>query len=265
MLGAIIGDIVGSRFEWHNYRAKDFEFLPNSCFFTDDSVMSLAVAKALLDTTADRGALGQKTIEWMQYLGTCYPNAGYGGHFALWLREPNPQPYHSFGNGAAMRISAVGIVAKDVEEAKALSKAVTAVTHDHAEGIKGAESVAVAIVLAKKGKSMKEIHDYITREYYPIDFTIEGIRRNYSFDVTSQGTVPQAFEAFFESKDFEDAIRIAISVGGDSDTLAAITGGMAEAYYGIPDDLRRKAKTFLAGRLLAILEDFEDVYPPFFS
>ena len=160
-----------------------------------------------------------------------------------------------------MRISAVGFAADSIEQAKALSQAVTEVSHDHPEGLKGAEAVAVAIFLARTGSSRHEIRDYIDKNYYPMDFTLDQIREDYSFDVTCQGSVPQAFQAFFESQDFEDAIRNAISIGGDSDTIAAICGGLAEAYYGIPNPIRDQAMTYLDDRLVEIVETFESTYP----
>ena len=261
MLGAIIGDIVGSRFEWHNYKSKDFEFLNYQCFFTDDSVMSLALCKALLQSGNGFADLSEQAITCMREFGKNYPHAGYGGGFSSWLLSVNPQPYNSFGNGAAMRVSGCGYVANSIEEAKRLSKAVTEVTHNHPEGLKGAEAVAVAVFLARSGWNLLEIRDYIVKNYYRIGFTLDSIREEYDFDVTCQGSVPQALEAFFESTDFEDAIRNAISIGGDSDTIAAITGAVAEAYYGIPTEIRKHALTFLDERLLAILVEFENKYP----
>ena len=261
MLGAIIGDIVGSRFEWHNYKSKDFEFLNYQCFFTDDSVMSLALCKALLQSGNGFADLSEQAITCMREFGKNYPHAGYGGGFSSWLLSVNPQPYNSFGNGAAMRVSGCGYVANSIEEAKRLSKAVTEVTHNHPEGLKGAEAVAVAVFLARSGWNLLEIRDYIVKNYYRIGFTLDSIREEYDFDVTCQGSVPQALEAFFESTDFEDAIRNAISIGGDSDTIAAITGAVAEAYYGIPTEIRKHALTFLDARLLAILVEFENKYP----
>ena len=260
MLGALIGDIVGSRFEWHNIKSKEFELLTYSCHPTDDSVMSLAVAKSILDCNGDYGRLSEYAVRNMQALGCKYPGAGYGGRFRSWLYDTNPKPYRSFGNGAAMRVSACGFAAQSVEEAKALAKAVTEVTHDHPEGIKAAEATAVAIFMARNGSSMLEIRDHITKHYYDINFRLDDIRPTYKFDVTCQGSVPQAFEAFFESEGFEDAIRNAISVGGDSDTIAAITGGIAEAYYGIPSDIRKHALTFLDKTQLDILNSFEAKY-----
>ena len=262
MLGAIIGDIAGSRFEWHNHKNKDFELLSHikGCRPTDDSVMSLAVAQAILDCTGDYQNLSLRAIERMQEYGRKYPHAGYGGKFHQWIYDSDPRPYNSWGNGAAMRVSACGFAAGSIEEAKMLSKSVTEVTHNHPEGLKGAEATAVAIYLAKAGKSMVEIRDYIEEHYYKIKFKLDDIRADYTFDVSCQGSVPQALEAFFESIGFEDAIRNAISIGGDSDTIAAIAGGVAEAYYGIPADIRKLALTFLDAEQLEILNAFESKY-----
>lgn len=262
MLGAIIGDIVGSRFEWNNYRAKDFDFLNHKCFFTDDSIMTLAVCKALLECNGDYSDLGAKAIYYMQQIGRPYPDSGYGGSFYGWIYSNDPKPYNSFGNGAAMRVSACGYVANSIEEVKILSCKVTEISHNHPEGIKGAEATAVAVFLARTGKNILEIRDYINDNYYPMNFTLDEIRPTYKFNETCQETVPQALMAFFESTDFEDAIRNAISIGGDSDTLAAITGGIAEAYYGIPTSIRKHAMTFLDERLLSVLAEFENKYPP---
>ena len=262
MIGAILGDIVGSRFEWANCRSKSFDFLTGQCFFTDDSVMSLAVAKALLDCRPDYSDLPEQAIRNMQQIGVKYPDSGYGGMFGRWLLDPNPKPYRSFGNGAAMRVSACGYAGQTLDEVKGLSRMVTEVTHNHPEGLKGAEATAVAVFLARNGKSLEEIQDCVTREYYSILFRLDDIRETYAFNETCQETVPQALQAFFESRSFEDAIRNAISIGGDSDTLAAITGAVAEAYYGVPDAIRAQALPFLDDRLRKILLDFEDRFPP---
>jgi len=262
MLGAIIGDTVGSRFEWHNHKSKEFEFLTYQCQLTDDSIMTLAVADAILKSCDDRSDLSELTIHSMQQMGRLYPNAGYGLSFQSWIQSPSAKPYESFGNGAAMRISPVGFAARSMEETKSMSEAVTRVTHNHPEGIKGAEATAVAIFMALHGANILEIRDYIDRYYYPMDFTLDGIRSTYTFNETCQDTVPQAFMAFFESTGFEDAIRNAISIGGDSDTVAAITGGLAEAYYGIPSEIRKHELTFLDERQLAILIQFENKYHP---
>ncbi len=260
MLGGIIGDIVGSRFEWNNHRNKEFDLFTTECFPTDDSIMTLSVAKAILESKEDFSDLSEKTENFMQKIGRNYPDCGYGGNFFYWIFSDNSKPYNSYGNGAAMRVSAVGFVANSLEEAKSLSRKVTEITHNHPEGIKGAEATAVAIYLAKIGKDISEIRDFITKNYYTLDFTLDEIRDTYEFNETSQNTVPQALQAFFESTNFEDAIRNAISIGGDSDTLAAICGGIAEAYYGIPDNIRKQAINFLDEDLLKILIEFENKY-----
>lgn len=260
MLGAIIGDTAGSRFEWENHKSKDFELLTYSCSLTDDSIMTLAIAKAILSSKEDYSDLAALAIRYMQQLGRLYPYAGYGGSFARWLKDSNPKPYNSYGNGAAMRVSPCGFAAKSIDDAKKMARAVTNVTHNHPESIKAAEAVASAIFMARSGSSMLEIRDYIEKNYYKIDFTLDGIRESYTFDVSCQGSVPQAFEAFFESTGFEDAIRNAISIGGDSDTIAAIAGGMAEAYYGIPAELRKHELTFMDKKQLEILNAFEARY-----
>mgnify|MGYP000996914183 FL=1 len=262
MLGAIIGDIVGSRFEWNNHRDKDFELFTNGCFPTDDSIMSLAIAKAIIVSKPDFSVLSGNAVECIQSVGRNYPDCGYGGRFYGWMFSDDPRPYNSYGNGSAMRVSAAGFVARSLEEAKLLSKLVTEVTHNHPEGIKGAEATAVAIYMAKTGSSIFEIKDYINENYYPMNFTLDEIRDTYRFNETCQDTIPQALQAFFESSGFEDAIRNAISIGGDSDTLAAICGSVAEAYYGIPDDIRKQALTFLDKDLLKLLTLFESKYTP---
>lgn len=262
MIGAIIGDIVGSRFEWNNIKTKEFELFHKTCELTDDSIMSLAICDALLHAKPDKSDLPAQAVKSMQRIGRPYPHCGYGGSFFRWMYSDNPQPYNSYGNGSAMRVSGCGYAANTVEEVATLSYAVTAVTHNHPEGIKGAEATAVAVFLARTGKSKQKIKEYITAHYYPLHFTIDSIRSSYSYDVTCQGTVPQALEAFFESADFEDAIRNAISIGGDSDTLAAITGSVAEAYYGVPAPIRETAQSFIDAPLLNILQKFETQYPP---
>ena len=262
MIGAIIGDIVGSRFEWNNNKSKEFDLLTYKCVPTDDSIMTLALAKAILISKDDYSDLSKNAVDCMRSLGRKNPDCGYGGNFHKWLFSDDPQPYDSYGNGAAMRVSAAGFVANSIDEAKAISKTITEVTHNHPEGLKGAEATAAAIYMAKTGSSLIEIRDYIDENYYPMDFTLDEIREDYDFDVSCQGTVPQALMAFFESTDFEDAIRNAISIGGDSDTVAAICGGVAEAYYGVPSDIRKHVLTFLDEELLGILVEFENEYPP---
>lgn len=261
MIGAIIGDIVGSRFEWNNIKQKEFELFTPKCFVTDDSVMTLAVAKALLESRKDPNALPENAIRAMQEEGRRYPGCSYGGRFREWIFSSFPKPYNSFGNGAAMRVSPCAWAAESMQQAIDLSRAVTEVTHNHREGVKGAEATTVAIYMARCGYSMDEIRDVIHRKYYPMNFTLDQIRPVYRFNETCQDTVPQALMAFFESNSFEDALRNAISLGGDSDTLAAITCSAAEAYYGVPDELRRAAGEYLDAHLLGILQDFEAVWP----
>ncbi len=274
MIGAIIGDIVGSRFEFNNYRNKDFQLFTKDCEATDDSIMTLAVAKAIMETERiikfsvseyDNGndssndyymLLKKMTIKYMQEIGRKYPNCGYGGMFEQWVFSDEPLPYNSFGNGAAMRISPVGFLAREESEACRLSKAITEVTHDHEEGIKGAEATAVAIYMARHGLTKDEIRRKIKDNYYRLDFRIDDIRDSYQFNETCQETVPQAIEAFLESTSFEDAIRNAISIGGDSDTVAAITGAIAEAYYGVPEEIKEKALSYLDDKLHSIYNDW---------
>ena len=241
MLGAVIGDMVGSIYEFHNHRSKEFPLFDVGCFPTDDSIMTIAVAKAILENDGKAEGLEDQAVKWMQKIGRQYPNCGYGGRFWDWMFSSNPKPYGSFGNGSAMRVSACGWAGKTLDEVKALSRAVTIVSHNHPEGVKGAEATACAIFLARTGHSKEEIRSFIEENYYTLDFTIDEIRPTYEFNETCQRTVPQAIEAFLESISFEDAIRNAISVGGDSDTLAAITGSIAEAFYGIPGELRKQA------------------------
>ena len=260
MLGALIGDIAGSRFEWNNIKTKEFELFTHRCEPTDDSFMSLAVAKALLCCKTDYSDLSSQAIKWMQQLGRKYPYGGYGGSFERWIYSANPHPYNSWGNGSAMRVSACAHVAASQEEAIRLSKTVTEVTHNHPEGIKGAEATTIAVYMALHGDSILKIRDYINANYYPMNFTLDGIRKSYSFDVSCQGSVPQALMAFFESENFEDAIRNAISIGGDSDTIAAITGSVAEAYYGIPASIRDQALAYLDEYQRSILNEFEGKY-----
>ncbi len=261
MIGAIIGDIAGSRFERSSHKSKEFVLFDKRCRPTDDSVMSLAVAQAILDCEGDYEKLSEKAISSMQKLGRIYKNAGYGRTFIKWIFADDPQPYNSFGNGSAMRVGPCGYAARTLEEAKELSAKVTKISHDHPEGMKGAEAIAVAVFLAKTGKSKEDIKKYIQENYYEINFTLDQIRKEYKFDVSCQGSVPVALEAFYEASDFEDAIRGAVSVGGDSDTIAAMAGAVAEAYFGIPEGLIGSAIEYLDSREMEILYYFEKSYP----
>ena len=257
MIGAIIGDIVGSRFEFDNFKSKDFEMFDTECFFTDDTVMTLGVAKALLkyDEISDYESFKRELIDVMHEVGMRYPCCGYGGRFYVWMMDNLTEPYNSFGNGSAMRVSPVSWFAKSLEECEALAAATAEVTHNHPEGVKGAVAVAGAIYLARTGSTMEEIKEYI-KQYYTIDFTLDEIREDYDFYEICQKSVPQALEAFFESTSFEDAIRNAISIGGDSDTIAAMTGSIAEAFYGADEDMKETALSYLDSYLLEIAENF---------
>lgn len=260
MIGAIIGDIVGSRYERINIKTKEFDLFSPRCRCTDDSIMTLAVADAILKCNNDYSNLSNIAINSMQELGKKYPGAGYGLHFNKWIHSDNPQPYGSYGNGAAMRVSPCGYAAKTIDDAITLSNHVTKVSHNHIEGIKGAEAVSVAVFLARQKNSMDDIKKHIMNNYYNIDFTLDEIRSSYKFDVSCQNSVPQAMQAFFESNSFEDAIRNAISIGGDSDTIGAITGSIAGAYYGIPEDITNKALKYLDDYLKEILFKFEETF-----
>ena len=259
MIGAIIGDIVGSRFEFHNYLSKEFELLAPGCCFTDDTVMTCAVAQALMDSREDFSDLSEKAVEAMQRIGRQYPNCGYGARFVNWMFSDNPKPYNSYGNGSAMRISPVGFVAKDVEDAKRLSAAVTAVSHNHPEGLKGAEATAVAIVLARQGKTKNEIRSAM-EAYYDLDMSVDEYQicwKGHGREIC-QIAVPQALTCFLEGEDYEDVIRNCISIGGDSDTIAAIAGGIAEAYYGVPDSIADQLSCYLTPQLMEICASFEE-------
>ena len=238
MYGAIIGDIVGSKYEFNNIKTKSFPLFAKDCDYTDDTIMTVAVAKAILLSREEQYHNGKKSfqeflVETMQDFGRRYPHpmGAYGGNFAKWLRQENPKPYGSFGNGSAMRVSPCGLAAVTLEEALALARVSAAVSHNHPEGIKGAEAVSAAVFMAKCGKSKDEIREYIDDNYYKLDFTLDSIRKSYKFDGSCQGSVPQAIVAFLESESFEDAIRNVISIGGDCDTTGAITGSIAWIYY----------------------------------
>ncbi len=260
MIGAIYGDIVGSMYEFDNIKTKEFEIFSPEMEFTDDSVMTVAVADALLrESPHDEDAFRRVLIERMHHFGNLYPKAGYGGHFLFWLIKRIHEPYGSYGNGSAMRVSPAGWCATSLKEAEKIGSLTASVTHDHPEGLKGAKVTAGAIYLAKSGASKKEIREYVEK-YYDIDFTLADIRPFYSFDVTCQGTVPQAMVAFLESESFEDAIRNAISIGGDSDTLAAICGAVAEAYFGMSEEERMEAILRLDAPLAEVAERFYEKY-----
>jgi len=254
MLGAIIGDIVGSVYEWNNIKTKDFPLFSEKCFFTDDTVMTVAVADALLN-----GGTTDNFIDSMKKFGRLYPNSGYGGRFGSWVLSDEREPYNSWGNGSAMRVAPCGWFAKSLDEAETLAEKSAAVTHNHPEGIKGAQATAAAIYLARDGMKKDNIKDYIESKYkYDLSRTLDEIRPVYRFNETCQETVPEAIIAFLESSSFEDAIRNAISLGGDSDTLAAITGSIAEAYYGIESIITTRAFHFLDDTLSSVINAWLD-------
>jgi len=247
MLGAIIGDIVGSVYEWENIKTKDFPLFSERGFFTDDTVMTVAVGEVLMG----KGDY----VSMMKKYGWFYPNAGWGKRFAQWIFSEERTPYNSWGNGSAMRVSPCGWVAGSLDEAEKLAEESAVVTHNHREGIKGAKATAAAIYLARVGKSHGDVKDYITEKYgYDLERSLDEIRPKYCFNESCQETVPEAITAYIESTGFEDAIRNAISLGGDSDTIAAITGSIAEAEYGIEEDIREKALGYLDERLREVYE-----------
>lgn len=267
MLGAIIGDIVGSRFEFDNTKEKDFELFGEDCTFTDDTVMTIAVAEALM-SSKNFSELGNNTVSCMRKLGRAYEGRGYGGMFYRWIYADNPQPYNSFGNGSAMRISPVGFLARSEKDVKKLSAAVTSVTHNHPEGLKGAEAIAMAIYWARENEDKEEIFQFMAKYYYPElkteELTYKSLHKNYSWNyglgsVTCQSSVPQAIACFHESEGFEDAIRLAVSIGGDSDTIAAMVGGIAEAYYGIPKELENRVAAYLPDEFKTTIIKFRKI------
>lgn len=252
MIGAIIGDIVGSRFEFNNHRSKDFKLFTNDCFVTDDTIMTIAVARGLIDFKDNYNNVSESTIKdnvikYMLEIGKQYPYCGYGNSFYNWIYY-NAKPYNSYGNGSAMRVSACGWIGKTLEDTKYLAKLTAEVSHNHPEGIKGAQVTASCIYLSRNKYTKKDIKAFVS-DYYNMNFTLDKIRSTYRFNETCQKTVPQAIQAFLESNSFEDAIRNAISIGGDSDTLAAITGSIAEAYYGVPYDIKQKAESYMDNTL----------------
>ena len=262
MYGTILGDIIGCPFEFdRGDKTKDFKLFSRRSHFTDDSVMTLAVCEALLKVGQDATVkeIEDAVITSMQSWGRRYPHEGYGGYFRCWLTARHPEPYNSFGNGSAMRVSAAGWLYDSLEKTRVVAKATANVTHNHPEGIKGAESTASAIFMARNGSSKEEIKKYIENEFhYDLNRTLDEIRPSFHMHETCQKTVPEAIIAFLEAKDFEDAIRNAVSLGGDTDTLGAITGSIAEAYFGIPEALRSECRN-------RINKDMRDVVDTFYS
>ena len=250
LCGAVAGDIIGSIYEWNATKKTDFYLFTPFSKYTDDTVMTVA--------NADWLNTGDSLLGIMQDYGNRFPHAGYGGMFRSWLREDDPKPYNSFGNGSAMRVSPVGWVFNTLEETLEAAKTSAEITHNHPEGIKGAQATAACIFMARTGKSKEEIKEYIELTFgYDLSRTCDEIRPNYKFDVTCQGSVPESIIAFLESTDFENALRLAISLGGDADTMGAITGGIAEAYYGdVPVHIRKEVLKRLPNDFIEVLQKF---------
>lgn len=259
MLGAIAGDIIGSIYEWNNIKTTDFFLLSSRCHFTDDTVMTLAIAKWLM---VDAKHSQQGLALCMQDLGRKYSNAGYGGRFSKWLASENPKPYHSFGNGSAMRVSPAALYASTLDEALELAKLSAEVTHNHREGIWGAQATAACIFMHRDGKNKEEIREFITEKFgYNLNRQLDDIRPDYRFDETCLGSVPIAILAFLEATSFEETIRLAISMGGDSDTIACIAGSIASAgkekEYGVSPEIEEFCLERLTPELREILFEFE--------
>lgn len=254
MIGAIAGDIIGSAYEWHNIKSKEFELFSPRSKFTDDTVLTVAVADCILNN--------KNYAKTLKEYGRRYPHAGYGGNFNTWLHSDDLGPYNSFGNGSAMRVSPVGFAFDTLDKVLSEARRSAKVTHDHPEGIKGAQATAAAIFLARTGKDKKEIKDYIESTFkYDLSPTLAEIRPGYSFDETCQGSVPQAIIAFLESENYEDAVRNAISIGGDSDTIACITGGIAHAFFQtIPVNIIEESMKRLDKKLFMVVKQFNDGY-----
>jgi ADP-ribosylglycohydrolase len=250
MLGAIAGDVFGASYEFRSFKREDFDLFSLPRFFTDDTVLTIATAEVLMGD----GDYAAAYRRW----GREYPSRAYGGRFLDWLEDSSLGPYNSYGNGSAMRVSPIGWAFDSLEEVLAEAERSAAVTHNHPEGIKGAQATAGAIYLARTGLSQKDIRDEIAGRFgYDLDRTVEGIRPDYSFDVTCQGSVPEALIAFFDADGYEHSIRLAISLDGDADTQAAITGGVAEAFWGgVPERLEAEVREVLDDRLLDVMDRF---------
>ena len=255
MIGAIAGDIIGSRFESFPTKSTQFELFGPRCAFTDDTVLTIAVAHAILR----KEAYGPAIRRYAQR----YPNCGYGSDFYHWMHNEQIGPYHSWGNGSAMRVSPVGFAFDSVDAVLAEAEKTAVVTHDHREGVKGAQAVALAIFLARHGASKDDIRNEIARRFaYDLGRSIDDIRPRYVFDVSCQGSVPESIIAFLESSDLESAIRNAVSLGGDSDTMGCIAGGIAQAFYrGVPAELNTSVRGYLSAELLEVVDEFAAVFP----
>ena len=262
MYGAIFGDIIGSRFEFdRGGKTKDFELFTNKCNWTDDSVMTIAVMEALMNAgkEADVETIHKESIKSMKKWGQKYPNAGYGARFFNWVLTDDPEPYGSFGNGSAMRVSAVGWIYDTVERTREVAKATAEVSHNHPEGIKGAECTAAVMFLARTGRSEEEIKEYVSCEFgYDLSKTVDELRPLHEHVEWCQDSLPKALASFFEGDSYEDVVRNAVSLGGDTDTLAAIAGAMADAMYGVPVGIIAKGYDFLEEDMKDTLNDFQN-------
>ncbi len=261
MYGAILGDMIGAPFEFdQGGKTKEFPLFGKGTMFTDDTVMTIAIAEAVLGLkkNASDQKVHKAAVQAMRKWGAEYPGAGYGARFIHWLYEDDPKPYGSFGNGSAMRISSVGWLFDTMEETLRMAKLVTEVTHDHPEGIKGAQATAAAIFLARTGSDKVEIYDFIVREFgYDLSRTCDEIRPTYHHVESCQQTVPEAITAFLEGKNFEDVIRTAVSLGGDCDTLTCIAGSIAEAFYGVPEELVQECQARIPKDIRAVVDQFQ--------
>ena len=260
MYGAILGDIIGSPYEFdRGNKSKDFPLFSKRSTFTDDTVMTIAVAEAFLDGLNDESNICARLVSAMQKYGKAYPNAGYGLRFGRWLKSRDPQPYNSWGNGSAMRVSPVAWLYDDLNTVRRMARLSAEVTHNHPEGIKGAEATASAIFLARTGCSKADIRSYIEENFsYDFSRTCDEIRPGYHHVESCQETVPEAITAFLEGESFEDVIRTAVSLGGDCDTLTCIAGSIAEAFYGVPEEWKRKCREMLPEELLEVLVRFDE-------
>lgn len=269
MYGAILGDVVGSVYEWRPTKTKDFPLFTSDSRFTDDTVMSMAVAEVCLslkdngvNKTSDEDILAMFAAS-MRKWGAHYPHAGYGGNFSRWLIDKSMGAYNSYGNGSAMRVSAAGWLFTTLEETRRIARLSAAVTHNHLEGIKGAESVASIIYLLRNGSSKKEIKTFASKEFgYGLEHTVSSIRPAYQFDMSCQGSVPEAIISFLEADSTLDAVRNAVSLGGDADTLGCIAGSMAEAMYGLNDALKDSVKKHLDNSIIEVADNVEKASPP---
>jgi len=250
MIGAIAGDIIGSVYEHFSIKTTEFELFHQASRFTDDTVLTIAVADCIINSKDYAQGLKEYTRR--------YPNAGYGGNYFQWAFSDSSEPYYSFGNGSAMRVSPVGFAFADLETVLEEAERSASVTHNHPEGIKGAQAVAAVVHLARNGYSKKKIKTYIMEQFgYNLNRTLDQIRPNYQFDVTCQGSVPEAIIAFLEAERFEDAVRKAVSLGGDSDTIACMSGAMAQAYFGeVPYKIEEKTRSMLPPDLLVVVDEF---------